>query len=86
MPTAAQVAEAAARRTDIAQALGSSPLWPGWAQRVLQPRNERDNVMHWACGRPSASDVHLTDEAAGVLVRPAPALPHMVRAGGPDAV
>ena len=68
-----QVAEAAARRADVAEALGSSQQWPDWAAKVLRPRNERDNVMHWACGRPSASDMHTTtEEAAGVLVRSAP--------------
>ena len=68
-----QVAEAAARRSDIAEALGACPQWPGWAASVLQPRNERDNLMHWACGRPSASDMHgamAEDSPAGVLVLP----------------
>ena len=64
----AQVAEAAARRTDIAEALGANRQWPDWAARVLRPHNERDNVMHWACGRPSASDMHPPEEASGVLV------------------
>ena len=66
-----QVAEAAARRSDIAEALGACPQWPSWAASVLKPRNERDNLMHWACGRPSASDMHgmAEDSPAGVLVR-----------------
>ena len=65
-----QVAEAAARRSDIAEALGACPQWPGWAASVLKPRNERDNLMHWACGRPSASDMHgmAEDSPAGVMV------------------
>ena len=73
-----KLAETAGRREDVAAALGASKEWPTWAETVLRPRNERENVMQWACGRPSASELANLDhepdtgliQVRGVVVRP----------------
>lgn len=53
-----KLGELAGAREGIAAALAGSPEWSIWLQKVLQPRNERENVLRWACGRPSPSDLH----------------------------
>ncbi|KAK9810880.1 hypothetical protein WJX73_005157 [Symbiochloris irregularis] len=51
-----KLAEAAGNSPDIAAALGSSKQWPEWSEAVLKPRNDRENVMQWGCGRPSHTE------------------------------
>lgn len=52
-----KVGEVGTRRPAVAEALRASRAWGSWLQRVLRPRNELENVMRWACGRPSAADL-----------------------------
>lgn len=66
-----KLAEAAGRRAEVAAALGASKEWPRWADNVLRTRNERENVMQWSCGRPSASELanSLDHEADSSLIQ-----------------
>ncbi|BDA44664.1 Serine/threonine-protein phosphatase 6 regulatory subunit at N-terminal half [Coccomyxa sp. Obi] len=52
-----KLGELSAQREAIAAALAGSPEWSIWLQKTLQPRNERENVHRWACGRPSQQDL-----------------------------
>ena len=52
-----KLGELAGQRELIASALAGSTEWSIWLQKVLQPRNERENVHRWACGRPSQQDL-----------------------------
>ncbi|KAK9834883.1 hypothetical protein WJX81_006337 [Elliptochloris bilobata] len=65
-----KMGEVGTRRPAVAEALRGSRAWGSWLQRVLRPRNELENVMRWACGRPSAADLAGADsdenELAGV--------------------
>ncbi|KAL0037491.1 hypothetical protein WJX79_010824 [Trebouxia sp. C0005] len=45
--------EASSRRTDIRTALQASPDWQKYVQGPLGEANNRQDVMQWACGRPS---------------------------------
>ncbi len=45
--------EASSRRTDIRTALQASPDWQKYVQGPLAEANNRQDVMQWACGRPS---------------------------------
>ncbi|DBB02911.1 hypothetical protein WJX77_008919 [Trebouxia sp. C0004] len=45
--------EASSRRTDIRTALQASPDWQKYVQGSLAEANNRQDVMQWACGRPS---------------------------------
>jgi hypothetical protein len=51
-----KLTELAQHREGIATALATCTEWSIWTQKVLQPRNEREDVQHWACGRPSATE------------------------------
>lgn len=51
-----KLSELAQHREGVATALATSTDWAIWLQRVLQPRNEREDVQRWACGRPSATE------------------------------
>ncbi len=52
-----KLGELSGQREAIAAALAGSPDWSIWLQKTLQPRNERENVHRWACGRPSQQDM-----------------------------
>ncbi len=52
-----KLGELSGQREAIAAALAGSPEWSIWLQKTLQPRNERENVHRWACGRPSQQDL-----------------------------
>ena len=52
-----KMGEVGTRRAAVTEALRGSRAWATWLQRVLRPRNELENVMRWACGRPSAADL-----------------------------
>ena len=45
--------EASSRRTDIRTALQASSDWQQFVQGPLAEANNRQDVMQWACGRPS---------------------------------
>lgn len=45
--------EASTRRPDIRSALLASPQWQQYARGPLAEANSRQDVMQWACGRPS---------------------------------
>lgn len=45
--------EASSRRTDIRSALMASPDWHAYVRGPLAEANARQDVMQWACGRPS---------------------------------
>ncbi len=45
--------EASSRRGDIRTALQASPDWQKYVQGPLAEANNRQDVMQWACGRPS---------------------------------
>ncbi|KAL3157863.1 hypothetical protein ABBQ32_012277 [Trebouxia sp. C0010 RCD-2024] len=45
--------EASSRRQDIQTALQASPQWEQYANGPLAEANTRQDVMQWACGRPS---------------------------------
>ena len=45
--------EASSRRADIGTALQASPQWQQYADGPLAEANTRQDVMQWACGRPS---------------------------------
>lgn len=45
--------EASSRRTDIRTALQASSDWQNFVQGPLAEANNRQDVMQWACGRPS---------------------------------
>lgn len=45
--------EASSRRSDIHTALQASPQWQQYADGPLAEANTRQDVMQWACGRPS---------------------------------
>lgn len=55
MPTqlACSLLEASSRRTDIRSALMASPEWHAYVRGPLAEANARQDVMQWACGRPS---------------------------------
>ena len=45
------------KRAGVAAALEASAEWQQWRASVLQPRNEREDVNRWACGRPSTQEM-----------------------------
>lgn len=45
------------KRSGVAAALEASAEWAQWRASVLQPRNEREDVNRWACGRPSTQEM-----------------------------
>ena len=45
------------KRSGAAAALEASAEWAQWRASVLQPRNEREDVNRWACGRPSTQEM-----------------------------
>lgn len=45
--------DASSRRADIRAALQASTQWQQYAGGPLAEANARQDVMHWACGRPS---------------------------------
>ena len=45
------------KRSGVAAALETSAEWGQWRASVLQPRNEREDVNRWACGRPSTQEM-----------------------------
>ena len=45
--------EASSRRADIRDALQASTQWQKYANGPLAEANARQDVMQWACGRPS---------------------------------
>ena len=47
----------AEKRSGVAAALEASAEWGRWRASVLQPRNEREDVNRWACGRPSTQEM-----------------------------
>ena len=47
----------AEKRSGVAAALEASAEWGQWRTSVLQPRNEREDVNRWACGRPSTQEM-----------------------------
>ena len=69
-----KMGEVGTRRAAVAEALRGSRAWQDWLKRVLRPRNELDNVMRWACGRPSAADLPGADSDENELAvrRPIP--------------
>eukprot|EP01024_Parvocaulis_polyphysoides_P012575 TRINITY_DN14581_c0_g2_i1.p1 TRINITY_DN14581_c0_g2~~TRINITY_DN14581_c0_g2_i1.p1 ORF type:complete len:699 (-),score=93.35 TRINITY_DN14581_c0_g2_i1:306-2402(-) len=52
----------AAENEDIKNFLEGNPLWPPFYVNTLQPRAERENVLRWACGRPSHIDTSMNSE------------------------
>ena len=70
-----KMGEVGTRRPAVAEALRGSRAWQDWLKRVLRPRNELENVMRWACGRPSAVDLAGADSDENELAvrRPRPA-------------
>lgn len=69
-----KMGEVGTRRPAVAEALRGSRAWQDWLKRVLRPRNELENVMRWACGRPSAADLAGADSDENELAvrRPSP--------------
>ena len=45
------------KRSGVASMLEASAEWEQWRASVLQPRNEREDVNRWACGRPSTQEM-----------------------------
>ncbi len=65
-----KLGEVGTRRPAVTEALRGSRAWAAWLQRVLRPRNELENVMRWACGRPSPADLAGADsDEAELAVR-----------------
>lgn len=52
-PACCSLVEASSRRSDIRSALQASPQWQQYANGPLAEANTRQDVMQWACGRPS---------------------------------
>ena len=52
-PACCSLVEASSRRPDIRSALQASPQWQQYANGPLAEANTRQDVMQWACGRPS---------------------------------
>lgn len=55
--------EAAAEKPLIADALNHNSLWHTYVIEVIQPRNDVEDVTHWACGRPSVVEGGLDSDA-----------------------
>lgn len=73
-----RLAEAATVRDAVAAALGATPGWGAWVEGTLRSRNETEDVLTWACGRPSrqaistvASVDELDDDPSTLQVAPA---------------
>eukprot|EP01023_Acetabularia_acetabulum_P059403 TRINITY_DN7138_c0_g1_i8.p1 TRINITY_DN7138_c0_g1~~TRINITY_DN7138_c0_g1_i8.p1 ORF type:complete len:731 (+),score=115.47 TRINITY_DN7138_c0_g1_i8:22-2193(+) len=47
---------------EIKNLLEGNPAWPPFYVNTLEPRSQRENVLRWACGRPSHIDTSMNSE------------------------
>eukprot|EP01026_Neomeris_dumetosa_P029364 TRINITY_DN237_c0_g1_i1.p1 TRINITY_DN237_c0_g1~~TRINITY_DN237_c0_g1_i1.p1 ORF type:complete len:840 (-),score=159.95 TRINITY_DN237_c0_g1_i1:494-2713(-) len=52
----------ASEHDEIKNFLEGHPEWPPFFVHVLQPRAEKENILRWACGRPSHIDTSMNSE------------------------
>ena len=60
--------EAGSRRADIRVALQASTQWQKYANGPLAEANARQDVMQWACGRPSKEALSTFKSADNIII------------------
>eukprot|EP01025_Chloroclados_australasicus_P067390 TRINITY_DN931_c0_g3_i1.p1 TRINITY_DN931_c0_g3~~TRINITY_DN931_c0_g3_i1.p1 ORF type:complete len:713 (-),score=104.30 TRINITY_DN931_c0_g3_i1:500-2638(-) len=59
-----RLCQLAKENEDIKNELENNPKWPPYFVHVLQPRFDKENTAHWACGRPAHNDMSMNSETS----------------------